>query len=146
MRTLLNLTIVFLLSHLSPTVNGQDSTGAVTFPRDRALSNFHFADPSDSTDFLRFIHSLRAEAGPTHADGAPKRYRQVWLVSEHGGCAAVSRGDGEVITLEAELPAETPFNIAHFYLLTQDGQTCIARFWDQPCALLCQTTTYYLEE
>ncbi len=146
MRTLLHLTIALLLSHLNPTVNGQDNSGPFPFPKDRVLSNFHYADPSDSTDFLQFIRGLRAEGGPTEANGTPKRYRPVWLVSEHGGFAVVSRGDGQVITLEAEHPALDAFDTMTLHMRTADGRACVVRLWERPCAMICRTTTYYLEE
>lgn len=146
MRTTLHATLLYLLSHLSTTGYGQDNSGPDPFPRDRALHGFHYAELSDSTDFLRFIQSLRAADGPPQAGATPKRYRQVWLVSEHGGFSVVSRGDGEAITVEAERPIVAIFNTWSLNLLTSEGRACIAQLWDRPCAMICRTTTYYVEE
>jgi hypothetical protein len=146
MHFLRHLTIALILLHLNPMASGQDGSGPVPFPRDRALSYFHYAEPSDSADFLQFIQSLRAEAGPTHTAGTPKRYRQVWLVSEHGGFATVSRGDGQVITLEEEQSTVGIFDTLFLHMRTTDGRTCVAVFWERPCAMICRTTTYYLEQ
>lgn len=146
MRILRHLTIAFLLSHVHTTAQGQDSTGVVPVVAHPQLRRYQFAEPSDSTDFQQFIQSLRADAGPTHADGTPKRYRQVWLVSEHGGFAVVSRGDGQVVTLEADRPIVGIFDTLFLNMLTSDGRTCVAKLWEVPCAMICRTTTYYLEE
>lgn len=146
MRTTLHATFAFLLSQLSTTGYGQDNSGPVPIAMNRALSHFHYADPSDSTDFLQFIRSLRAVDGPTQAGAAPKRYRQVWLVSEHGGFTLVSRGDGQVITLEPERPIVESFDTLFLYMRTLDGRACVARLWERPCAMICRTTTYYVEE
>ena len=146
MRILRHLTIAFLLSHAHTTALGQDSTGVVPVAAHAPLSRYQFAEPSDSTDFQQFIQSLRADAGPTQADGAPKRYRQVWQVSEHGGFAVVSRGNGQVITLEADRPMVEIFDTLLFYMRATDGRTCVAKLWEVPCAMICRTTTYYLEE
>lgn len=146
MRTTLHATLLFLLSHLSTTVNGQDNSVPVPFPKDRALSSFHYADPSDSTDFIQFNRSLRVADGPSQAGAASKRYRQVWLVSEHGGFSVVSRGDGQVITLEPERPTIGIFDTMLLYRRTSDGRACLVRLWERPCAMICRTTTYYVEE
>jgi len=146
MRTLLHLTIALLLSHGQVSAQSLNSTGAAPFPGHRYLSRYQFAEPSDSTDFLQFIRSLRADGGPTQANGTPKRYRPVWLVSEHGGFAVVSGGDGQVITLEAERPALDAFDTMTLHMRTADGRACVVRLWERPCAMICRTTTYYLEE
>lgn len=146
MHSTLHLTIAFLLLLQSPTVNGQGGSEAVPFAAHRGFRTLYFAEPSDSSAFQQFIQSLRTDAGPPHAGGTPKRYRQAWLVSEHGGFAIVSRGDGQVITLEAEPPALDSFDRMFIHMRTTDDRTCVAEFWERPCAMICRTTTYYLEE
>lgn len=146
MHLLRHLTIAFLLLNLIRTAYGQDNSGPVPSSSYRALGNFHYADPSDSADFQQFIRSLRAVDGPPQAGATPKRYRQVWLVSEHGGFSVVSRGDGEAITVEAERPIVDIFSTWSLNLLTSDGRACIAQLWERPCAMICRTTTYYVEE
>ncbi len=140
MHLLRHLTIAFLLLHLTRTANGQDNDGPIPTSSYRALGNFHYVEPSDSADFQQFIRSLLAVDGPPQAGATPKRYRQVWLVSEHGGFSVVSRGDGEAITMESERPMVDIFTLS-LSLLTSDGRACIAQLWERPCAMICRTTT-----
>ncbi len=146
MRILLHLTVAYLLSQTHVAAQSQNSTGVVPIEAQVDLRRYQFAEPLDSSDFQRFIRSLRADDGPPDVGGTPKRYRQVWMVSEHGGLSMVSRGNGEVITLEAERPIVDIFENSFLNMLTSDGRSCIARFWERPCAMLCRTTTYYVEE
>lgn len=146
MHLLRHLTIAFLLLHLTRTANGQDNDGPVPTSSFRALGNFHYAEPSDSADFQQFIRSLRSVDGPPQAGATPKRYRQVWRVSEYGRFSVVSRGDGEAITMESERPMVDIFDTLFFNMLTSDGRACVAKLWEVPCAMICRTTTYYVEE
>lgn len=146
MRILPYLTIAFLLLHEHASAQRQDRIGAVPVAAHTNLSHYQFAEPSDSSDFQRFAQSLRTDDAPTRTEGTPRRYRQVWRIAEHGGFAIVSRGDGQVITLEAERPTLDAFDTMFLHMRTTDGRGCVVRLWERPCAMICRTTMYYLEE
>ena len=104
-----------------------------------------FDQPADSADFMRFVSSLSLQGTTEEPNILAHRYRQVWRISEHGGIAYVMRGDGQLTTLDAERPTVEGFDTL-LPLRTRDGQACVMRQWEYPCAMICRTTEYYIEE
>jgi hypothetical protein len=112
-----------------------------------AVSRKHGAivDASDSAAFGQFIRGMRpGDLGDT-AQGNVSGYRLVWVVSEHGGMAAVTRGDGSA-------PAQHDRNTLLisqefvFPFRTAEDKHGLCVVSDIPCGLICRTTWYYVEE
>jgi hypothetical protein len=70
-------------------------------------------------------------------------YREVWRVGEHGGIAAVSRGDSSLLHIDEPsllgLFMHLPFRMS-------DGRRGVMVVHETPCGLICRDTIYYMEE
>lgn len=134
-----------LFALLAITGKAQHAPPSGTDAAMRTFRGFHFADPSDSSAFLEFIRDLRPDTGELDVERTPKRFRQVWRISEHGGLSFVSRGEGtELIDREGPVIGNGMF--ADLAFRTAAGTRGVMRFWEYPCAMICRTTEYYLEE
>lgn len=115
--------------------------GRLAAPRIHGAS----VDAADSAAFGRFIRGMRpgglGDTAQRHVSG----YRLAWIVSEHGGFASVSRGDGTA-------PAQHDRNTLligqelSFPFRTAEGKRGLGVVSDIPCGLICRTTWYYVEE
>jgi hypothetical protein len=112
-----------------------------------AVPRMHGAnvDTADSAAFGQFIRAMRPGDLGDPAQSSVSEYRLAWIVSEHGGLAAVTRGDGTA-------PAQHDRNMLLigqefvFPFRTADGKHGLSVVSDIPCGLICRTTWYYVEE
>jgi hypothetical protein len=141
MRTLLLLVLLPSLHRL----HAQEPHPSASMARIWAQRPLVFEEPADSAEFLRFLSSFSFQDTTEEPNTLAHRYRQVWRISEHGGIAYVMRGDGRMTTLDAERPTVEGFDTL-LPLRTRDGQACVMRQWEYPCAMICRTMEYYLEE
>ncbi len=68
-----------------------------------------------------------------------------WIESERGGGTMIHRGDGSM------QKASKSIDFSHYEQMsvpyrTVDGRRVILLMYEEPCALLCRTTYYYVEE
>lgn len=135
----------FVLFGLSFTANAQDpfvpmlDTGHGHFgPRRYELL-------SDSVDYARFRASLRVE-DVTGSDPIPwSSYRMLWRESQHGGLWSVTRGDNSVLTARDATPGIGDYEWTQRFR-TVEGKRGIILVHDRPCAMICRSVRYYLEE
>jgi hypothetical protein len=62
------------------------------FQYDHLFGLTYFASTADSVDFTAFRSAMRPTDPSQDGDTTTVNYRLVWVIAEHGGVAAVSRG------------------------------------------------------
>lgn len=101
----------------------------------------YWASAADSADFTTFHRSITMVEETFESPSGD--YRAVWRVGEHGGIAAVNRGDSSLLHFEGTallgLSMHLPFRMA-------DGRRGVMVVHETPCGLICRDTVYYLEE
>ncbi|MBL7952518.1 MAG: hypothetical protein JNM62_12460 [Flavobacteriales bacterium] len=110
----------------------------------------HFGPPvfesaADSADFMRFRSGIRAEDLMT-AEATPDIvYRLVWQEAEHGGRWSVTRGDG---TPPPKRDRNTRLGALEYGLpfRTAEGERGLLISSEYPCAMICRSAWYYVEE
>ncbi|MBL7954464.1 MAG: hypothetical protein JNJ91_05460 [Flavobacteriales bacterium] len=126
-----------LLAALHATAQDHSTPGTGAFP----FAHLYWASAADSADFTAFrasISMVEEQLENTSGD-----YRAVWRVGEHGGLAAVSRGDSSLLHIDRPsllgLFMHLPFRMS-------DGRRGVMVVHETPCGLICRDTVYYLEE
>ena len=103
----------------------------------------HFANSSDSADFMHFRRGLRMVQRSDAQDTMKVQYRMVWREDQHGGFGSVSRVDSSVWQPPEKvllgLFMGGPF-------VTADGRRGMLVVHDTPCGLICRNAWYYVEE
>lgn len=101
----------------------------------------YWASAADSAEFTAF--RARISMVEDHLETTSGDYRAVWRIGEHGGIAAVSRGDSSLLHIEGPsllaISMHLPFRMA-------DGRRGVLVVNETPCGLICRDTWYYLEE
>ena len=102
-------------------------------------------DAADSAAFGQFMQGMQPGDLGEPEKGQVSRYRLAWIVSEHGGLTAVTRGDGSAPAL---CDKNTPIGPMEFVLPfgTAEGKRGLSVISDIRCGLICRTTWYYVEE
>ena len=102
-----------------------------------------FENAQDSADFALFRQGLTTD--PDRKKGTPTSYRMVWRAHQQGGYCSITRGEGsltlppnEVVSIDAFV-TRTPFR-------TADGRRGLMIWHEWPCALICRSAMYYVEE
>jgi hypothetical protein len=116
---------------------------ARTFQNDHLYHHTYWASAADSVDFTAFRSALRPTDPSQDGDTATVSYRLVWLMKEHGGIAAISRGDSSELRLAGRTLLgffeSIPFRLS-------DGRRGVTVVHDTPCGLICRDTMYYVED
>lgn len=102
-------------------------------------------DAADSAAFGQFMRGMQPGHPVGPEEGQVSRYRLEWIVSEHGGLTAVTRGDGSVPALRDKNTLIGPMEFA-LPFRTAEGKRGRIVVSDTPCGLICRTTWYYVEE
>lgn len=114
-----------------------------TFHDDHLFGQTYFASAADSVDFTAFRSALQLTDPSQDGDTTTVTYRLVWRIAEHGGIAAISRGDrSEPRLARRELLGffeNNPFRLP-------DGRRGFMVVHETPCGLICRDTMYYVEE
>ncbi len=132
---------LILLFSLACCAKAQD--WPTTFQDDHLFGPTYYASAADSVDFTAFRSALQL-TDPSHdGDTTTVTYRLVWLIAEHGGIAAISRGDSSELRLAGrELLGffeSIPFRLP-------DGLRGFMVAHETPCGLICRDTMYYVEQ
>ncbi len=105
----------------------------------------YFETTQDSADFMQFRNGLQPVDTTRTPDTTTFQYRLVWIVNERGGMTVVSRGDGSVMR-SAEHVAFAPYALMSLPYRTAEGRRGLVLAHEEPCALICRTAHYYVEE
>lgn len=114
-----------------------------TIQDDQLFGPTFWASAADSVDFTAFRSALQLTDPSQDGDTTTVTYRLVWLIAEHGGVAAISRGDSseprltgrELLGFFENIPFRLP-----------DGRRGFMVVHETPCGLICRDTMYYVEE
>ncbi|MBL7944806.1 MAG: hypothetical protein JNN32_02005 [Flavobacteriales bacterium] len=135
LKTLFIASLLLAASYATAQDHSTPRTGAYPF------GHPYWASAADSADFTTF-HRIITMVEETF-ESPSGDYRAVWRVGEHGGIAAVSRGDSSLLHFEGTallgLSMHLPFRMA-------DGRRGVMVVHETPCGLICRDTVYYLEE
>ena len=110
--------------------------------------HMHFGPPryesaKDSAAFAQFRQGLTFEHRDT--DRASTGYRMVWREHQQGGLWTITREKGS-----DPIPPYEGKVIDHFLIRTPfrtaDGRRGLLIVSERPCALICRSAEYYLEE
>lgn len=102
-----------------------------------------YANAHDSADFALFRRGLTTDT--TSKAGPPTSYRMVWREHQQGGFWSIARGEGSLTLPPNEdvsihgVEDRTPFRKA-------DGRRGLMIWHDRPCALICRSAMYYVED
>ena len=102
----------------------------------------HYENAQDSADFTRFRQGLTSVAPNTTATDT---YRMVWREDQRSGRWTVSRGDGSLLKGAPNTGLVKPLG-SHIPFRTADGRHGWMLVHETPCAMLCQSAVYYVEE
>jgi hypothetical protein len=113
------------------------------FQDDHLFGAMYWASAADSVDFTAFRSALQLTDPSQDGDTTTVTYRLVWLIAEHGGVAAISRGDSSELRLAGRALLgffeSIPFRMP-------DGRRGFMVVHETPCGLICRDTMYYVEE
>lgn len=135
----------FLLLLLSFTAHAQVPFPPVFDPGDGFFGRCRFETPSDSSDYRRFRDSMLFDLPEAKEQGPWPIYRLLWQESQHGHSWLVMRGDSSILAEEEARPTIGAYEWTRRFG-TVDGKRGIVRFYDRPCAMICQSVRYYVEE
>ena len=136
MHHLLTILLLFpLFAHAQDT--------PTTFQDDHLFGPTYWASAADSVDFTAFLSALQLTDPGQDGDSTSVTYHLVWRKNQHGGVAVVSRGDGSALRVAARtligFYENHPFHMP-------DGRRGVVMIHDEPCALICRDTVYYVED
>ncbi len=136
----------FLLFLLSFTAHAQESFAPAFDPGDNFIQRYRFGSPSDSSDYRRFRDAMLFDLPEGNAPGPWPTYRLLWIESsQFGGRSMVMRGDSSILAEEEARPTIGAYEWTRRFG-TVDGKRGILLFYDRPCAMICQSVRYYVEE
>ncbi len=101
-----------------------------------------YASPRDSLDFTRFRQGLTIESSGIDTS---LTYRLIWREDQHGGSWTVSREDGSATLAPTEAMIINGFQL-HTSFRTAEGQRGVLVSFDRPCAMICRSARYYVQE
>ena len=104
-----------------------------------------FESPADSAAFMQFRAGLEMLPSTGTPDTVRHQLHMVWRVQLRGGLWSVRRGDGsELQDVPFNANADTWYGRLPFR--AADGRCGLMLFHEFPCALLCRSVQYYVEE
>lgn len=103
----------------------------------------HFENAQDSAEFMRFRQGLTSLMPDT--TDRKGRYRMLWREHQQGGFWVVDRGDGTLLDTR-NAKGIHGFLGPHIPFRTADGRFGWMVVHERPCALICRSATYYVEE
>ncbi len=133
-------TTFFLTLFLSVMLSAQEALPDRTFH-----GPAYFENAQDSADFMKFRNGLQRVDPSLPMDTTTVEYRLLWRVVERGGITIASRGDGRVMR-SAERVVFEPYALTCLPFRTADGRHVLVLAHEEPCALICRSTEYYVEE
>ena len=104
-----------------------------------------FENMQDSADFVQFRSGLRPIDPAWTTDTTTFEYGMVWQENQHGGMTMVRRGDGSM-RKASERSAISLYELTSVPYCTADGRRVMVFIHEVPCALICRTAYYYVEE
>ncbi len=136
MRTILPAALSIVLPLLA---EAQDppTTSMVEQP----FGPMYWASAADSADYSVFRKGMSMVEETLETTSG--NYRAGWRISEHGGIAVVTRGDGSLLRIEG--PSITGL-FMHLPFRMTDGRRGFIVVHETPCGLICRDTVYYVQE
>lgn len=112
-----------------------------TMEAEHFFGPMYWASAADSADHSVFRQGMSMVEETLETTSG--NYRAVWSISEHGGIAVVTRGDGSLLRIEGSsitgLFMHLPFRMT-------DGRRGFMVVHERPCGLICRDTVYYVQE
>lgn len=102
-----------------------------------------FENPDDSAAYAQFRKGLQRT--DLDAETGTANYRMVWREHQQGGVHTVSRGDGTTV-MPTRYVSGVDELTSYTHFRTADGRQGILVSYERPCALICRSVVYYVEE